>query len=361
MNVIIFIIRVLKLLFMYAKYFFLAVVVIMAAISPAAGSLTKVTAGAPVYIGEQNLNIAAGLQGCRVIAWWADGTDTNADPAKNVTIIKTLDDSDIAFHYTIDPALYTGYTGTWYCEGQKPLRPVFEVLKPQISVRFWDLDKDADVTGKTIPLTANITYRIDTNLDKALQLRYRPDMVSLDSFYTVSLMDPGKKVLSLVYTGSYGRADFNSLIFEKNPIISASPYFWKDGSAWDRTSRNKQGDFNYPAGTYTITVTQNLNHMQEMYTNIPAADRSGILDTSAAVTFVKPESTPVQTVATRTSNLSGKVKTSPASTPAAGLTKSTLPANRTTVPVKTTYAPLPFWIVPAGLGIALICAARQRK
>lgn len=361
MNVIIFIIRVLKLLFMHAKYFFLAFVVIMAAISPAAGSLTKITAGAPVYIGEQNLNIAAGLQGCRVIAWWANGTDTDAPPAKNVTIIKTLDDSDIAFGYTIDPAIYSGYTGTWYCEGKKPLRPVFEVLKPQLSVRFWDLDNVVDVTGKTIPLTANITYRIDTNLDKALQLRYRPDMLSLDSFYTISLTDPGNKVLSLVYTGSYGRADFQSVIFEKNPIISASPYFWKDGSVWDRTSRNKQGDFIYSVGTYTITVNQNLNQMQEMYSNTPTADRTGVLSASATVTFVKPESTPVQTVTTRSTTPSGTVTTTPAGTPASTLTYATMPASRTPVPTKTTYAPLPFWIVPAALGMALACAARQKK
>jgi hypothetical protein len=346
---------------MYAKYFFLAFVVIMAAISPAAGSLTKITAGAPVYLGEQNLNIAAGLQGCRVIAWWANGTDTDAPPAKNVTIIKNIDDSDIAYRYTIDPAIYSGYTGTWYCEGKKPLRAVFEVLKPQLSVRFWDLDKDMDVTGKTIPLTANITYRIDTNLDKALQVRYRPDMHSLDSFYTISLTDPGNKVLSLVYTGSYGRADFQSLIFDKNPIISVSPYIWKDGSAWDRTAKNKQGDFIYSLGTYTLTVNQNLNHMQDMYPDTPVADRTGVLGASANVTFVKPESTPVQTVTTRSTTPSGKVTTSPAGTPASTLTYATMPASRTPVPTKTTYAPLPFWIVLTGLGIAFACAALQRK
>jgi hypothetical protein len=357
MNVIIFIIRVLKLLFMYAKYFFLAVVVILGVISPGAGSLTKISAGAPVYIGEQNLDISSGLQGCRVIAWWANGTDTDAPPAKNVTIIKTLDDSTIAFHYTIDPAIYSGYTGAWYCENRKPLRPVFEVLEPQLAVRFWDLDKDEDVTGKTVPLTANVTFRVDTNLDRALQLRYRPDMVSLDSFYTISLVDPGNKVLSSVYTGSFGRADFQSVIFEKNPIISASPYFWKDGSAWDRTSRNKQGDLIYPVGTYTVTVNQNLNRMQEMYSDRPAEDMTGVLNASATVTFIKPELTPVQAPASLQATPPVTAAASSAGTHAA----TPEPAGMTTVPPKTTYAPLPSWIVLTGLGIALACTARQRK
>src|SRR5512145_2242580 len=109
MNVIIFIIRVLKLLFMHGKYFFLAFAIIMVLASPVAGSLTKITAGAPVYIGEQNLDIAAGLQGCRVIEWYEAGADTSGPSQKNVTIIKTLEDSDIAFSYTIRPEIFSGY------------------------------------------------------------------------------------------------------------------------------------------------------------------------------------------------------------------------------------------------------------
>ena len=361
MNVIIFIIRVLKLLFMHGKYFFLAFALIMVLASPAAGSLTKITAGAPVYIGEQNLDISAGLQGCRVIDWWDVGADTDAPPQKNITIIKTLDDSNIAFGYTISPEVYSGYTGTWYCEGKQPLRAVFEVLQPQITVRFWDLENDADVTGKTIPVTANITYRIDTNLDKALQLRYRPDMTSLDSFYNVSLVDPGNKVLFSVYTGSYGKTDAHGLLFDSNPIITASPFFWKDGSAWDRTSRNIQGDLISPLGTYTITVNQNLNNMQELWEQTTPENQAGVLESSATVTFIKPASTPVQTVSVPVTASSGTVTTAPPVPPTAPLKTATLPPTRTPVPTKTTYAPLPLWVVVAALGIALACAARLKK
>lgn len=354
MNVIIFIIRVLKLLSMHGKYFFLIFVVILAVIFPAAGSLTKISAGAPVYLGEQNLDISAGLQGCRNIAWWAPGSDTDAPPQKNVTIIKTLEDSDIAHRYTISPEIYAGYEGTWYCEGQRPLRPVFEVLEPQLSVKFWDLDKDEDVTGQTISLTSNITYRIDTNLDKALQGKYRPEMTSLDSFYTISLMDPGNKVLSSVSTGSFGKTGSQVLIVDRNPLLSASPYFWKDGSMWDRTSKNKQGDLIYPLGTYTITVNQNLNKMQELWASTTPENRAGMLDASAAVMFIKPASTPVE-VSPST------ITSSPSVPPSATLTSATIPPTGTTVPQKTTYSPLPLWVVLAALGITLVCAVRQKK
>lgn len=361
MNVIIFIIRVLKLLFMHANYFFLAVFVILAAVSPAAGSLTKISAGAPVYIGEQNLNIAAGLQGCRVIAWWEEGADTDAPPQKNVTIIKTLDDSDIAFRYTIDPAIYAGYTGPWYCEKGKPLRAVFEVVQPQLSIRFWNRDTNEDITGKAVPLTTNVTYRVDTNLDKALQLKYRPEITPLDSFFTISLTDPGGKVLQSLYSGSYGKADTRITPFESTPFITTSPYFWKDAETWDRESRNAQGDLLYPAGTYALTIHQNLNHMETAYAGTPAENRAGLLEASGAVTFTKPASEPVKITTTPKATPSAAATPSPAGTPAAVLTGATLPPARTTVPVKTTYAPLPFWIVPAGLGIAFAGAFGQRK
>jgi hypothetical protein len=361
MNVIIFIISVLKLLFMYGKYFFLILAIIMVLASPAAGSLTKISAGAPVYIGEKNIDISAGLQGCRVIDWWQAGADTGAPPQKNVTIIKTLDDSDIAFSYTISPEIYSGYEGTWYCEGKKPLRPVFLVLKPQFSVRFWDLDNDADVSGKTISPTANITYRVDTNLDKALQSKYRPDMTSLDSFYTVTLANPTNQTLMSIYTGNYGKADTVSLIFDRKPVIAVSPYFWKDGSRWDLSSKNKQGDFNYPPGTYTITIIQNLNHMDTMYADLYADERNGLLMSSASVTVTQLESSFVQIPPTPGATPAGEVTIMPADTPAPILTDATTPVTRTSFPAKTTYSPLPLTVVLTALGMVLAFAVRQKK
>jgi hypothetical protein len=361
MNVIIFIIRVLKLLFMYGKYFFIILAVIMFLATPVAGSLTKVAAGAPVYIGEQNLNIAAGLQGCRVIEWYEPGADTTGPAQKNVTIIKTLEDSDIAFSYTIKPEIYSGYEGNWYCEGKRPLRPVFEIRRPNLSIRFWDLDRDADVTGQTVPLNANITYRIDTNLDAALQLKYRPQMTSLDSFYTLSLKDPSNKPYSSVYTGSSGKAETKGILIEKNPVISFSPFYWKDGRAWDRMSRNAQGEFTYPPGTYSVEIKQNLNRMDALYMDLYTDERIGLLQASASVTFVKPESTAAQITSETVKVPSVVVTTKSTGTPAPTLTESATTLSLTTVPAKTTYSPLPFWVVLGALGTALICAARQRK
>lgn len=355
MNVIIFIIRVLKLLFMHGKYFFLVFALITVLASPAAGSLTKIVAGAPVYTGEQGLDISSGLQQCRSIAWWAPGADLNGSPQKNISIIRDLDDSVVAFSYTIDPKLYSGYEGKWYCEGQYPLRAVFEVVRPRISVKFWDLDKDADVSGQTIPLSSNITYRIETNLDRALRYTYRPDMTPADSFYTVSLKDPSDSVLYTVFTGSYGKSDSQGLVVERNPFITSSPYIWKDGARWDRTARNKQGDQISPPGTYTVTVDQNLNHMQDTWAGTTPAAEEGLLEASATVTFVRPTVAPTDVV---TSAVTTAPAASPSVTPPSAT--ATVPPETTKIPKKTTYAPLPAAVVLAALVTALACAVRQR-
>jgi hypothetical protein len=192
-------------------------------------------------------------------------------------------------------------------------------------------------------------------------VRYRPEITPLDSFYTVTLIDPYGTSLSTVYTGSLGKTDTKGILLEKKPFISASPYVWKDGNAWDRTSKNTQGDSLYPVGTYTITVNQDLNHMREMYPGTTPADRAGLLEASATVIFIKPVSTPVQTVSEPTQvSLSTGTPSLPGS-PSATLTEATIPSNRTTAPRNTTYAPLPLWVVPAALGIALACTVRQRK
>ncbi|MDD1685107.1 MAG: DUF3821 domain-containing protein, partial [Methanoregula sp.] len=319
----------------------------MAVSSPVAASLSKIASGAPVYIGEQNLDISSGLQACHVIGWWPAGADLSATPSKTVTVIPTVEDSDIAFSYTIDPKIFSGYAGTWYCVDKKPHRAVFELREPQLVIRVWDQDNNKDITGKTVPLTVNITYRIETNLDAALQYRYRPGITPADTFFSVNMTDPRGKALYSVYTGSIGKSDTHTLPLEAHPFISSSPYDWKDGSNWNRMSRNAQGEYLYPTGTYTFTVTQNLNRMQEMYTSSIPEDRAGHLDSTATVTFSQEEPAPVQTLTAipaspRVMTTGSPQVTMPSVTPSATVFPAT-----TDIPARTTYSPLPPWIAAA--------------
>lgn len=357
-NVIIFIIRVLKLLVMQGKYILLALVAILILISPVCASTTKIYGGAPVFIGETNVDISKALDGCRIIGWMPEGAEVTIPSVKNITLRPVNEFPDTIFHYTFSPREYSNYTGNWYCEDKMPLRVVFVVNEPQVKIRIWDVDQDQDVTGKTIPSTANITYRIDTNLDTALQLKYRPDLTPADSFWAVKLTNPYGKGITNINTGSDGVAGTQILTFDSAPQITSTPYIWKTGSSWDLASKSKIGEPIYPPGKYTFTASQNLNGMQAIYKAEGITDIDGKLSSTADVTIEKATiviTTPTPVIPVETIKLTG--------TPEATEPVTIIPTGESTIPVpeKTTYAPLPAWIALAGVGVAAAFACWQRK
>ncbi|MFA4823918.1 MAG: DUF3821 domain-containing protein [Methanoregula sp.] len=319
-------------------------------IAPATASLNKIAAGSPVFLGENDVDISSALNGCHTIAWWKNGTSMSGPPAKNITIYEMNSVSEKIYHYNVSPEIYAGYTGTWYCEEKEPNFPVFEIRDPQVAIMVWDLDNNQDVTGKTIPRATNITYRIDTNLYPALNYLNRPNSNPSDGFFTVKLTDPLGRNIPNIYTGTYGRANTQILLFDNYPYITSSTYIWKNGNAWDHTARNIQGDMIYPPGTYTFNVTQDLNNMRESYASSDGAGREGKTVSTATVTFLSPEPLVI------TSSPVTAVSTLPEVTITATATPVTTipPATATSIPVakKTTYTPMPSWIALLGVGIA---------
>jgi len=343
-----FIIRVLKLLSMQGKYCVIALVVFLFCAAPVAGSTAKIAPGSPVYIGESNLDISKALNGCHTIAWWQNGTNTSAPPEKTITLYEINTISEKIYHYNISPEIFTSYPGTWYCIDKKPIKVVFEVLEPHLDIKVWDMDRDQDVSGKSVPVSTNITYRVDTNLYQALKPLNCPDSNPDDSFFTVSLTDSYGQSISNIFTGSAGNAKTEILPFDKKPFITESPFYWKNGKDWNRSARNANGEPLYSTGTYTFTITQNLNHMQETYRSSGISDLEGKITQTKTITFVKD-----------ITSLPTPVTTQPVLTITPGST-STLSATAsiTTVPTsspiakKTTYTPLPEWITLLGIVMA---------
>jgi hypothetical protein len=101
--------------------------------------------------------------------------------------------------------------------------------------------------------------------------------------------------------------------------------------------------------------------MEKVYTTIAPEDRIGLLEASAAVTFIKAEFIPDQTVTVPGAVPSETVTVPPTFPPVSTLTYETIPATSTIIPGKTTYSPLPFWIVPAALGLAGLFFLRMRE
>ncbi len=358
MNVIMFIIRVLKLLSMHGKFIVLALVIIFLCAAPVAGSTAKIAAGAPVFIGESNLDISKALSGCHQIAWWPD-TNISAPPEKNITLYEINTVSDIIYHYNITPTIYTGYTGTWYCIDKKPFKPIFEVFEPQLDIMVWDLDHNQDVSGKSVPVSTNITYRVDTNLYHALKSLNRPDVNPLDSFFTVSMTDSFDQNISNIFTGSAGKPKTQILPFDKRPFITESPFYWKNGKDWDRSARNANGEPLYPFLTYTFTISQNLNHMQETYLASGVTNFTGKTTQVKTITFVKDTTSPASPVTTVTTQ--PVITTEPVITlTASGTEDVSSGAPTSTVATKTTYSPLAEWITLLGVGVAGLFIIRKR-
>jgi hypothetical protein len=355
-NVIMFIIRVLKLLSMQRKYCVLALVVIFLFTAPVAASLSIIAPGAPVYIGESNLDISRAMGDCHTIAWWKNGTDTSAPPDKNITLVDITSISDTAsqklYHYEISPEIFANYTGKWYCEDKKPLFVVFEVVEPSIDISVWDLDHNQDVSGKTIPSSTNITYRIDTNMGPALKALYRPDINPTDSFYTVSLTNPLGMGIGNFYTGSAGNKNTLIVPFDNNPFVTTSPYYGKGGKDWDHTARNKYGEPLYPLGTYTFTVNQNLNNIKDTYSILNNPAYAGKTQ-MATVTFVQVNTTITTPLMTQPLINQPVMTTLPVtSMTESSTTESTAVPTSSPVVVKTTYSPLPEWIALLGIVVA---------
>ena len=352
MNVIMFIIRVLKLLSMQGKYTALIFVIFFIGIAPVGGTTAKIAAGAPVFIGESDLDISNALNGCHAIGWWKNGTDTSAAPDRNMILYEQNSVSEAIHHYNISPAVFAGYTGSWYCSEKKPLIKVFDVREPQLDIFFWDLDQNQDVSGKNVSFSANMTYRVDTNLYPALNPLYRPYTTPLDSFFTVTLADPYSKNISSIFTGSAGNPKMQILSFVKKPFITSSPFYWTNGKDWDRNARNAQGESLYPAGTYTITISQDLNDMEETYRSSGITNISGTITRTKTVTFVKgiaSEFTPVTPQPVITSPDMSKTPGAPVPT-------------SSPVSKKTTYTPLPEVIVLASIGVAgLFITLKKRQ
>ena len=351
---------------MQRKYILPVLLLLLVLIPPACASTNMIAAGSPVFIGESNVDLTKALDNCRIIGWWPEGTEPVFPAPKNITLRPLNEISTATSHYTFSPAEYGNYTGTWYCEEKRPFRAVFVVKNPEVRIRAWDVENDADVTGMTLPSTANVSYRIETNLDSAQQLKLRPSLTPADSFWNVKLIDPYGRSVTNIYTGNYGAKDTVIMTLDNSPDITQSPYtwnFWKTGGVWNRAARSIQGELIYPPGTYTFTVSQNLNGMEGIYKSAGITDTEGRLTSSAAVTFEAPRidvsSTPApQDTAVTVTGPSAPEQTVPVLTT---VPDTPLPAGTTPAPVKTTYQPLPVWLSLAGLGIAAAAFAILKK
>ena len=322
---------------------------------PVSASLNKIASGATVFIGETNLDISLPLNGHSVIAWWPDGADRSGAPGKTLTVSPAG-----MLNFNISPSDFTGCTGKWYSHDLQPDIMVFTVLEPQLDLKVWDLDKNTDVTGQSVPMSENITYRIDTNLYLALNYSARPKYNPSDGFYTITLTNPNGISVPQIYTGSAGGKNTQILNFDSNPFVNTPVYYWRNGGSWDRDAKGTDGSAIYSPGTYTFTASQNLNHMSDAYSTASADSLVGKLTSGGkTITFIPEILTTVPTTVPQLTKTASAGETNAPVTAATSL--STPQPTKTALPKKTTYTPLPVWIALAGIGMAALAVMMRRK
>lgn len=331
-----------------------ALVVILLVCSPVAASTSKIAAGAPVFIGETNLDITSAIGNCNVIAWWPAGADRSTPPVTNLTIRTMSDNGALVNHFNVSPQIFMNRTGPWYCQDKAPYQQVLSVVNPQFTIRAWDMDHNTDVSGQSVPITTNVTYRIDTDLYQYADYNNRTNLNPSDSIFTITMVNPLGKGIPNIYNGNAGAATTQISTFDSTPFIT-TPVYFGDMHGWNLLSRDPQGILMYPVGTYTITASQNLGNMQEAFADANVTDLNGVTYGNTSVTFVLP----VTSSPTITLQPSVSPAVSSTTIPPETQSMTTLPTAQPDTS-RTPYQPLPEWIAVAGLLIAMICVARRR-
>jgi len=240
---------------------------------------TIISRGAVVYIGEQQLNltpIAGTLAGDDSIGWWASAADLSTTAPTTSYPLSSLNLGSLY----VSPTAFGNYPGNWY--GVKAgvydgKGAVFNVQDPSIQVDVWDLTTGTVVTGGTAIQGDNLAFRINTNMQSALDPATRNNDITPGAAQTgnidINLVSPS----GTTFTSVYNDSALNTVSLTQQNVTLPS-WFWgtTDGNVptaaniapnWSTGAVDATGQPAYPAGVYTIDASSDLNGMQDNYLN----------------------------------------------------------------------------------------------
>lgn len=229
-------------------------------VMPAAAVSNRVAAGGDVFIGEQGLNVTAGVNttGQAKVAWFEAGSR----PATDVpNAILTIDPTNLY----VAPSDFVGKTGNWYVY---PINGnvAFTVNDPSFDIKVWDLDANKDVTGKSVTAGERLDLRLETNFYTISQ---RPGFnATTDGFVLIKV----KTSDGAVYSALNANTTFSRSL--QKVVDNAQPFYWANQDktiAWNTSAVDSVGQRLYKAGVYTVTAENNVNFMRDNYV---AADGS---------------------------------------------------------------------------------------
>jgi hypothetical protein len=263
--------------------------------------LKRIAREGTIFIGEEGLNVteviasadalavpALSSQGT-LVGWWASSADiSTTSPSKTVDLAGREASLQVA------PADFVGYSGNWYLinpstgnaarqsNGNAIL--VFTVADPTLNIKIWDLDINADMTGKSVPQGERLTFRVDTNMYTALDPVSRPDITG-STMGTINIIVKNENNARLNYLYQ-NNTTANTLLNQK---ISFQPFFWGGGAYpqyWATDLLDRDGYPFYPVGTYTVGAESTLNNMKNNYKTGGAEYTGKTVSQSYTITLV---------------------------------------------------------------------------
>ncbi len=207
--------------------------------------------------------------------------------------------------FTVSPATFVGYTGVWYLVNPAtgsawagPI-PVINVQDPSLTLGVWDFDQSVDVTGGSVPQGENLGFTIGTNMYGVYPSRYTETFSGVPAqsagYITINVIPASGTTLTALYNATFYSSPtptFGAESLVKLPVAT-SPYRWGASSgnmgAWATGLLNNvtgNGQFYYPAGTYTLYAESDLNNMKANYLNGGASFTGKTISATQTVTLV---------------------------------------------------------------------------
>jgi trimeric autotransporter adhesin len=289
---------------------------------------TNVSQGATVFIGESGLNVTAALATAQttggttsnVIGWWA-----SAASISTTAPTKTIDLTGRTLSFTVASTDFVGYTGNWYLyNGSTGLNQalMFTVADPSLAIAPWDfsLSSGNDMSGKSVVQGQKLGFKIDTNMYSAINNRNQRNPIASspgliangvtyvgpinDGYLDIKVKDPsGTTITSLMNaSGSTPGTDATSMPYALSLTrqnVSFQPWYFGTApstlnpyaptqaqSSWATDALDRNGQYYYPPGTYTIYVESQLNGMKDNYKNAGADYTGKTISATTTLTLV---------------------------------------------------------------------------
>ncbi|HNQ28489.1 MAG TPA: MEMAR_RS02690 family S-layer glycoprotein [Methanolinea sp.] len=266
------------------KRFSLALIALVALavlmLPASAATIVSVPAGGDVFIGEEGLDISAGLGAATQIAYWASGTSTGDQPTNIVTV-------GTPTSYYVSPQIFVGKVGTWYQWTGVRGAAVFNVVDPALTVKVWDNTAGKDVTGKSVPPGNYLNFRVETN---AYSVTARADAAG-KGFVNIRVKTAdGATYTALFQTTTTSR-----------PLTGLAPnsdlWYWAPqvtNQGWNTDVLDANGARMYKAGTYTVYAEFDLNKIKDNYKAPDGTDYTGKTISSTQTVIIASDTVKIE-------------------------------------------------------------------